>query len=217
MNPDSPRFAMVAGEASGDLLAGSLLASLRQRWPDLVAEGIGGPRMAEQGFVAWWPHHKLSVHGYAEVLGHLREIFAIRSRLVERLLADKPDAFVGIDAPDFNLGSSAGSRPRGSRRSTSSAPRSGPGAAAGSSRSAAPPTWCCASSRSSRRSTPSAGSTPSTSATRSPARFRSRCRAPKAAPRSASAATRRWSRCCREAGAPRSATSRRACSAPRPR
>ena len=103
MNPESPRFAMIAGEASGDLLAGSLLASLRERWPDLVAEGIGGPRMAEQGFVAWWPHHKLSLHGYAEVLGHLRELFAIRSRLLERLLADKPDAFVGIDAPDFNL------------------------------------------------------------------------------------------------------------------
>ncbi len=103
MNPDAPRFAMVAGEASGDLLAASLLASLRARWPALAAEGIGGPRMAEQGFTAWWPHHKLSLHGYAEVLGHLREILAIRSQLIERLLADKPDAFIGIDAPDFNL------------------------------------------------------------------------------------------------------------------
>ena len=95
---------MVAGEASGDLLAGSLLASLRARWPELVAEGIGGPRMAEHGFVAWWPHDKLSVRGYFEVLGHFREILAIRNRLVERLLADKPDAFIGVDAPDFNLG-----------------------------------------------------------------------------------------------------------------
>ena len=95
---------MVAGEASGDLLAGSLLASLRTRWPRLVAEGIGGPRMAERGFLAWWPHDKLSVRGYFEVLGHFREILAIRNRLVERLLADKPDAFVGVDAPDFNLG-----------------------------------------------------------------------------------------------------------------
>ena len=82
MNPESPRFAMIAGEASGDLLAGSLLASLRQRWPNLVAEGIGGPRMAEQGFVAWWPHH---------------------NQLTERLLKDPPDVFVGVDAPDFNL------------------------------------------------------------------------------------------------------------------
>ncbi len=104
MSPDSPRFAMVAGEASGDLLGGALLASLRARWPNLVAEGIGGPRMAERGFVAWWPHDKLSVRGYFEVLGHFREILAIRNRLVERLLADKPDAFIGVDAPDFNLG-----------------------------------------------------------------------------------------------------------------
>jgi lipid-A-disaccharide synthase len=103
MNPDSLCFAMVAGEASGDLLAGSLLASLRKRWPDLAAEGIGGPRMAEQGFDAWWPHDKLAVRGYAEVLGHFREIYAIRGQLMERLLRDKPDAFIGVDAPDFNL------------------------------------------------------------------------------------------------------------------
>ena len=103
MNLESPRFAMVAGEASGDLLAGSLLASLRERWPTLVAEGIGGPRMAEHGFAAWWPHDKLAVRGYAEVLGHFREIFAIRNQLTERLMHDKPDAFIGVDAPDFNL------------------------------------------------------------------------------------------------------------------
>jgi len=94
---------MVAGEASGDLLAGSLLASLRKRWPSLAAEGIGGPRMAEQGFAAWWPHDKLAVRGYAEVLGHFREVYAIRNQLMERLLRDKPDAFIGVDAPDFNL------------------------------------------------------------------------------------------------------------------
>ncbi|MGZ8259215.1 MAG: lipid-A-disaccharide synthase [Caldimonas sp.] len=104
MTTASPRFAMVAGEASGDLLAGSLLAALRARWPSLVADGIGGPRMAEQGFVAWWPHDKLSVRGYFEVLGHFREILAIRNGLVERLLAERPDAFIGVDAPDFNLG-----------------------------------------------------------------------------------------------------------------
>ncbi|MEO6363985.1 MAG: lipid-A-disaccharide synthase [Caldimonas sp.] len=103
MDPQSPRFAMVAGEASGDLLAGALLASLKARWPALVAEGIGGPRMAEQGFDAWWPHDKLAVRGYAEVLGHFREIFAIRNQLTERLMNDKPDAFIGVDAPDFNL------------------------------------------------------------------------------------------------------------------
>src|SRR4051794_23213728 len=104
MTPGSPRFAMVAGEASGDLLRGALLPSLRARWPGLAAEGIGGPRMAEHGFAAWWPHDKLAVRGYAEVLGHFREILGIRNRLVERLLAERPDAFVGVDAPDFNLG-----------------------------------------------------------------------------------------------------------------
>jgi lipid-A-disaccharide synthase len=98
------RLAMVAGEASGDLLAGLLMGGLRQRWPGLVAQGIGGPRMAEQGFSAWWPHDKLAVRGYVEVLRHYREISGIRQQLAERLLADPPAAFIGVDAPDFNLG-----------------------------------------------------------------------------------------------------------------
>ena len=98
------QLAMVAGEASGDLLAGHLLQGLRQRWPTLQAHGIGGPRMAEQGFEAWWPHDKLAVRGYVEVLRHYREISAIRDALAERLLKDRPAAFIGVDAPDFNLG-----------------------------------------------------------------------------------------------------------------
>ena len=103
MSLESPRFAMVAGEASGDVLAGLLLEGLRARWPGLVAEGIGGPTMAAQGFVAWWPHDKLAVRGYVEVLGHFREIVAIRNQLTDRLMRDKPDVFIGVDAPDFNL------------------------------------------------------------------------------------------------------------------
>ncbi|MCE9661179.1 MAG: lipid-A-disaccharide synthase [Burkholderiales bacterium] len=103
MNPESPRFAMVAGEASGDVLAGLLLDGLRARWPALTAEGIGGPKMAERGFAAWWPHDKLAVRGYVEVLGHFREIVGIRNQLTERLMKDKPDVFIGVDAPDFNL------------------------------------------------------------------------------------------------------------------
>ncbi len=95
---------MVAGEASGDLLAGLLMGGLRQRWPGLMAQGIGGPRMAEQGFTAWWPHDKLAVRGYVEVLRHYREISGIRQELAVRLLADPPAAFIGVDAPDFNLG-----------------------------------------------------------------------------------------------------------------
>ncbi len=103
-SPDSaPRIAMVAGEASGDLLASLLLGGLRARWPQLQAFGIGGPKMAEQGFEAWWPHDKLAVRGYVEVLSHYREISGIRSQLSERLLREPPDLFIGVDAPDFNL------------------------------------------------------------------------------------------------------------------
>jgi lipid-A-disaccharide synthase len=96
-------MALVAGEASGDLLGAALLGGLRSRWPGLVAQGIGGPKMAAQGFEAWWPHDKLAVRGYVEVLSHYREIVGIRNELAERLLADKPDLFIGVDAPDFNL------------------------------------------------------------------------------------------------------------------
>ncbi len=103
MLPSAPRFAMVAGEASGDLLAGLLLGGLRARWPDLVAQGIGGPKMAAHGFEAWWPHDKLAVRGYIEVLSHYRELLGIRNQLAERLLHSKPDLFIGVDAPDFNL------------------------------------------------------------------------------------------------------------------
>jgi len=100
---DPLRLALVAGEASGDLLASLMLRGLKARWPNLVAQGIGGPRMAEQGFAAWWPHHKLAVRGYAEVLRHYREIVGIRRQLRERLLTDPPSMFIGVDAPDFNL------------------------------------------------------------------------------------------------------------------
>ncbi|MDD2882127.1 MAG: lipid-A-disaccharide synthase [Rhodoferax sp.] len=95
---------MVAGETSGDLLAGLLLDGLKQRWPDLQAAGIGGPQMARRGFQAWWPHDKLSVHGFGwEVLRRYREIVGIRRQLKARLLQDHPDVFIGVDAPDFNL------------------------------------------------------------------------------------------------------------------
>jgi lipid-A-disaccharide synthase len=97
------RFGMVAGEASGDLLAGLLMAGLRERWPTLQAGGIGGPRMRAQGFEAWWPSDRLAVHGYAEVLRVYRQLVALRRELGDRLLAERPAAFIGIDAPDFNL------------------------------------------------------------------------------------------------------------------
>jgi lipid-A-disaccharide synthase len=115
MNP-SKRFALVAGETSGDLLAGLLLGGVRQRWPDLQSFGIGGPQMAAQGFDAWWPSEKLAVRGYVEVLRHYREIVGIRSQLQQRLLASaRPDVFIGVDAPDFNLDLEAGLKAGGVR------------------------------------------------------------------------------------------------------
>lgn len=97
------RIAMVAGEASGDLLAGLLLDGLQQRWPDISSAGIGGPQMIQRGFQAWWPSEKLAVSGYVEVLRRYRELVGIRDQLRKRLLKDRPDAFIGVDAPDFNL------------------------------------------------------------------------------------------------------------------
>lgn len=96
-------FAMVAGEASGDLLAGLLIQGLHSRWPQAHGCGIGGPRMQALGFDAWWPHDKLAVRGYVEVLRHYRGLVAIRDQLRQRLLAQPPDVFIGVDAPDFNL------------------------------------------------------------------------------------------------------------------
>ncbi|MGC1173652.1 lipid-A-disaccharide synthase [Polaromonas sp.] len=94
---------MVAGETSGDLLASLLLDGFRARWPGLRAGGIGGPQMASRGFEAWWPSEKLAVRGYVEVLRHYREIVGIRRQLKEKLLQQRPDIFIGVDAPDFNL------------------------------------------------------------------------------------------------------------------
>ena len=95
---------MVAGEASGDLLASLLLSGLKARWPALSAAGIGGPRMQAEGFDAWWPSHKLSVFGYVDALRHYRELVGIRNQLRDRLLVQRPDVFIGVDAPDFNFG-----------------------------------------------------------------------------------------------------------------
>ena len=104
MKLPAPRLAMVAGEASGDLLASLLLQGLHQRWPAASASGIGGPRMQAQGFEAWWPSQSLSVFGYVDALRHLPELLRIRRSLRERLLTQRPDAFIGVDAPDFNFG-----------------------------------------------------------------------------------------------------------------
>lgn len=98
------QLAMVAGETSGDLLASLLLGGVRARWPALQTAGIGGPNMSALGFEAWWPSDRLAVRGYVEVLRHYRGIKAIRDALGDRLLRERPAGFVGVDAPDFNLG-----------------------------------------------------------------------------------------------------------------
>lgn len=94
---------MVAGEASGDLLAAHLMDALQARRPGLRFSGIGGPKMIAQGFESYAPMDKLGVRGYAEVFRHYREIVGIRRRIAARLLAERPAAFIGVDASDFNL------------------------------------------------------------------------------------------------------------------
>ncbi|WP_162577512.1 lipid-A-disaccharide synthase [Variovorax sp. PBL-H6] len=104
---------MVAGEASGDLLAGLLLDGLKTRWPDATSVGIGGPQMQKRGFETWWPQEKLAVRGYVEVLRHYAEISGIRRQLRARLLREGAGIFIGVDAPDFNLDLEAALRERG--------------------------------------------------------------------------------------------------------
>jgi lipid-A-disaccharide synthase len=115
MHPHTaPRIAMVAGEASGDLLAGLMLDGMRARWPEMQASGIGGPHMAQRGFQAHWPSERLAVHGYnMDVFRRLIELLRIRKQLRERLLNERPDVFIGVDAPDFNLGLEAALKARG--------------------------------------------------------------------------------------------------------
>ena len=95
---------IVAGEASGDALAATLISAVRKRLPDARFVGIAGPRMEAAGCEAWYPLEKLAVRGFAEVVAHLPELFRIRRELRARLLAADVPLFVGVDAPDFNLG-----------------------------------------------------------------------------------------------------------------
>ena len=98
------RVAIVAGESSGDLLGAALIRALRGRFPDVEFYGIAGPRMIAEGARTLFPMEKLSVRGYVEALKHLPEIFGIRQKLGAQFIEDRPDLFIGIDAPDFNLG-----------------------------------------------------------------------------------------------------------------
>lgn len=99
-----PVFALVAGEDSGDQLGADLIEALHVRFPDARFAGVGGPRMRAAGFDAWHDISALSVMGIAEVLRHLPRLLRLRASLAKRLVALKPDIFIGVDAPDFNLG-----------------------------------------------------------------------------------------------------------------
>jgi lipid-A-disaccharide synthase len=97
------KAALVAGEASGDNLGGGLLRALHARQPALRAFGVAGPRMVEAGCEAWVASEELAIMGLAEILKHLPRLLRLRRDLVARLLQARPDVFVGIDSPEFNL------------------------------------------------------------------------------------------------------------------
>ena len=98
------RIGIVAGEASGDLLGAGLISALKNLHPELTFEGIAGPRMMEAGARSLYPMERLSVMGLTEVLGRYFELHKMRKDLIKHFCESHIDVFIGIDAPDFNLG-----------------------------------------------------------------------------------------------------------------
>jgi lipid-A-disaccharide synthase len=104
---------IVAGEASGDLLGAELICEMRRRLPQVRFAGIGGPQMQAAGCTLWHQAEELAVRGYTEVLRHLPRLLRLRRRLIDRLISEQPALFIGVDAPDFNLGVEAALKRRG--------------------------------------------------------------------------------------------------------
>ncbi len=98
------KIALVAGEASGDQLGAALMRALQAQNPDTHFAGIGGPLMRAEGLECWWDYRELAVMGLFEVIQHIPRLLKLRRQLIERVLELRPDAYIGIDAPDFNLG-----------------------------------------------------------------------------------------------------------------
>ena len=108
------RFVLVAGEVSGDKLGAALIRGLKNAFTDAHFEGIGGPEMQAEGLYSMAHMERLSVMGLFEVLGRLRELLKLRKTLAEHYRQEPPDSFIGIDAPDFNLGLAAQFKAMGS-------------------------------------------------------------------------------------------------------
>ena len=115
MKNQAPIIALVAGEASGDQLGAALIARLRETYPQAQFAGIGGKQMQAAGMDAWWDAEQLAVFGLFEVLSHFPRLLRLRRELHKRLLTLSPDVFIGIDAPDFNLGLEIKLRKKGIR------------------------------------------------------------------------------------------------------
>ena len=113
MTKSTKTIGIVAGEASGDLLGSHLMEALKKEAPGVRFVGIGGPKMQQAGMQVLFPMEKLAVRGYVEVLRHFLGILGIRRKLRAHFLAHPPDLFIGVDAPDFNLGLELSLKTRG--------------------------------------------------------------------------------------------------------